>query len=73
MIVEALRTELQMRRPFRLRTTDGMTVTVPGPDLALLSPTGKTLIVFHEGESYQVLDVRLISAIEASGPKADGN
>ena len=72
MTAEAIRTELKMGRPFRLRTADGKTVAVSRPDLALLSPGGNTLIVFHKGETYEVLSVQLISAIEALSPKADG-
>ena len=73
MTAEAIRNQLQMGRPFRLRTADGQTVSVPDPDFALLSRTGRTLIVFLEGESYEVLDVQLISAIEAAGSKSGGD
>ena len=73
MTAEAIRNQLQMGRPFRLRTADGKTVSVPRPDFALLSPTGRTLIVFHKGDSYEVLSVQLISSIEGSGPKGNGN
>lgn len=72
MTAEAIRKQLQLGRPFRLRTADGKTVFVPQPDFALLSPGGKTLIVFHKGESYEVLSVQLIAAIEVVGQKPDG-
>ena len=37
MTADAIRTELRMRRPFRLRTADGMTVSVPPNDLRIAS------------------------------------
>ena len=69
MTAEAIRTELQAHRSFRLRTSDGKVVDVPHPDFATLSPSGRTLIVFNKDDSYEVLDVLLISAIEAPGTK----
>lgn len=73
MTAEAIRNQLQLGRPFRLRTADGKTVSVPRPGFALLSPGGKTLILFHKGESYEVLSVQLIAAIEVAGQKAGGD
>jgi len=64
---EAIRTELWTHRPFRLRTAEGISVLVRHPDYAMLSPSGRTLIVFREDDSYAVLAVPLISAIEAAG------
>jgi hypothetical protein len=69
MTAQAIRAELQANRPFRLRTADGKVVNVPHPDFAILSPTGRTLIVFQPDDTYEVLDVLLISAVEATGPK----
>lgn len=67
MTAEALRTELKAHHPFRVQTADGKIVEVPHPDFATLSPSGRTLIVFNQDDSYEVLDVLLISALEASG------
>src|SRR2546423_13073478 len=71
MTAEAIRTELRAHRPFRVRTADGKLVSVPHADFATLSPSGRTLIIFKEDDSYEVLDVLLISAIEASGPQKE--
>jgi hypothetical protein len=71
MTAEAIRTELRANRPFRLRTADGKVVDVPHPDFATLSPSGRTLIVFNKDDSYEVLDVLLVAAIEASKEKKD--
>jgi hypothetical protein len=69
MTAEAIRTELQAGRPFRLRTADGKIVAVSHSEFAILSPTGRTLIVFNTDDTYEVLDVLLISALESSRPQ----
>jgi hypothetical protein len=66
MTAEAIRTELSSHRPFRLRTADGKVIPVPHADFATLSPSGRKLIVFNSDDSYEVLDVLLISAIETN-------
>lgn len=68
MTAEAIRTELQAGRSFRLRTADGKIVEVSHSEFAILSPTGGTLIVFNRDDTYEVLDVLLISALEGSRP-----
>jgi hypothetical protein len=56
---------------FRVRLTDGSTVTVLSRDHAALSPTGRTLAVFiGKSDRMKVLDVPLITAIESKDPEA---
>jgi len=59
--------------PFKVRTADGKTVSVPHPDFAAISPSGRFLYVYYDDDSSETLDVFLISAVEV-GPapqKAD--
>ncbi len=53
-------------KPFTLRLTDGRSCPVPARDFANLSPHGRTLVVFTEGDGVRLLDVALIVEIEAS-------
>lgn len=54
-------------RPFTVRLTDGRSCPIPARDFASLSPNGRTLVVFtHEGNGVRLLDVALITEIEAS-------
>jgi hypothetical protein len=68
MTAEAIRAAQRAHHPFRLRTADGKTLEVPHPDFATLSPTGRTLIVFNPDDTYEVLDVLLITSIESIRP-----
>jgi hypothetical protein len=70
MTAEAIRAALRAHLPFRLRTADGKTIEVPHPDFATLSPMGRTLIVFNPDDTYEVLDVLRITALESIRPAA---
>lgn len=65
MTADAIRKALHSNQPFRLRTSDGKVVDVPHQDYAALSASGRLLVVMA-GETWEVLDVFLISAIEMS-------
>jgi hypothetical protein len=66
MTTEQLRSTLQQRpfRPFTIRMADGRTFDVPHPDFAAQSPTGRTVIVFHDDDSYNLLDLLLMTELE---------
>ena len=51
-------------KPFSLRLTGGKLVPVPHPDFAVLSPGGRTAVIMSEGESFAILDLALVTAIE---------
>jgi len=60
----AIRTALHSNRPFKVRTADGKTIDVPHQDFAALSKSGRTLVVMTPDDTWEVLDVFLISALE---------
>jgi len=51
-------------RPFTIRMADGRAFDVAHPDFVARSPSGRTVIVFGEGDSYSVLDLLLMSELE---------
>jgi hypothetical protein len=60
-------------RPFTVRLTDGRPCLVPARDFAHLAPNGRTLVVFTAGgDGVRVLDVALITEIEAPEVKPGG-
>jgi hypothetical protein len=53
-------------KPFSLRLTDGSLIPVPHQEFIAVSPGGRTVVVFTEGEKFSMLDVGLITAIESA-------
>jgi hypothetical protein len=47
-------------RPFRLFTTDGTAIPVWHPEFAFLSPDGRTLHLYQQDYTYDMLDIALL-------------
>ena len=69
-------------RPFTLHLADGRSLRVPHNELLSHSPSGRTVIVFDAGESFNIVDLLLVTRLEvhadnghpaASDKGADGN
>lgn len=58
-------------RPFTIRLADGRAVAVPHQEYALLSPTGRTLIVYQNDDSFQILDLMLATGVEMNGKRRE--
>ena len=56
-------------RPFTVHLADGRAVAVPHQEYALLSPTGRTLIVYQDDDSFQILDLMLATGVEVNGKR----
>ena len=56
-------------RPFKVYLADGRKVAIRHQDYALLSPTGRTLIVYQDDDSFQVLDLMLATGVEVNGSR----
>jgi hypothetical protein len=56
-------------RPFTVHLADGRAVAIPHQEYALLSPTGRTLIVYHDDDSFQVLDLMLATGVQVNGKR----
>jgi hypothetical protein len=50
--------------PFLLHVADGRTVAVSHPEQAALHPQGRTMIVDQPDESWQLVDLLLVTGIE---------
>jgi len=49
---------------FRVHMADGRSIDVPHPAFMHLSPTGRRLIVDHSDDSFEVIDVLLVTSVE---------
>ena len=50
--------------PFRVHMANGRSVDVPHPDFMHLSPSGRRLFVDHADDSFEIIDVPLITSLE---------
>lgn len=73
MTVEQLRNvhRAQPFRPFTIHMGDGRAFLVRHPDFLSHSPSGRTVIVHQDDESFSVLDLLLVTELEvhASQPR----
>jgi hypothetical protein len=51
-------------KPFTIRMADGRSFLVKHPDFISRSPSGRTVIVHNDDDSYNVLDVLLMTELE---------
>jgi hypothetical protein len=60
-------------RPFTIRVADGRSFLVRHPEFLSHSPSGRTMIVHHDDDSYSVLDLLLVTELEVhSSSKQSG-
>lgn len=59
-------------RPFTIRMVDGLAFTVTHPDFVMVSPTGRTAILFEPDDSYRVVDLMLMNELEVPANKNAG-
>ena len=66
MTVEQLKSvqHAQPFRPFTIHTGDGRSFFVKHPDFLSRSPSGRTIIVHADDESFSILDMLLITELE---------
>jgi hypothetical protein len=50
--------------PFRVHRANGKSVDVPHPDFMHLSPTGRRLIVDRPDDTFEIIDVLLVTSLE---------
>lgn len=50
-------------RPFVLRTTGGRDLNVAHPELLILSPNGRTLVLFGNDDQMDIVDVLMVESI----------
>jgi len=67
--IEQLRSTHQANpfRPFTIRLADGRSLHVQHCDFLSYSPSGRTLIVYHEDESFSIVELLLVTELEIIG------
>jgi hypothetical protein len=51
-------------RPFVLHLADGREITVRSPEFMASSPSGRTIIVYQPDDSFNIIDLLLVTDIE---------
>jgi hypothetical protein len=66
MTIEQLRNvhQAQPFRPFHLHLADGRVLPVPHQEFLSHSPSSRTVIVYGEGDAFEIVDLLLVTAIE---------
>ena len=57
-------------RAFRIHVADGGHVDVPHPDFLAHTPTGRTVVVTKLDETFEVIDLLLVSRLEVLNGRA---
>jgi hypothetical protein len=74
MTSEQLKATLKQQpfQPFTIRMVDGRAFTVAHPEWVMVSPTGRTAILFKPDDSYSVVDLMLMNELEVPAAKNAG-
>jgi hypothetical protein len=66
MTIEQLRQMHQARpfRPFRIHMADGRHLDVAHPEFLAHTPTGRTVMIARPDESFEVIDLLLVTSLE---------
>jgi len=72
MTVEQMRTALQARpfRPFIIHLADGRQIPVRHNEFAIMSPSGRTIIVYQPDDSSNIIDLLLVTDLELTADTA---
>jgi hypothetical protein len=57
-------------RPFIMHLADGRSVPVRHREFALPSPSGRTVIVYQPDDSFEIIDLLLVTSLSVNGEKA---
>ena len=58
-------------RPFMIHLADGTRYHIPHRDFLSHSPAGRTVIVYHEDDSFSILDLLLITELKVANGKSE--
>lgn len=59
-------------RPFTMHLADGRQVSVPHRGFLSHSPSGRTVIVYGAGESFDVIDLLLVTSLHVQEANGSG-
>jgi hypothetical protein len=60
-------------RPFKIRLADGRELFVPHRDFVSQSPGGRTILVYHNDDSWSAVDLYLVTELEVLAPTDSGS
>ena len=74
MMVEQLKDVINAQpfRPFTIHMGDGRTFLVKHQDFISRSPSGRTVIVYGDNDSFSILDLLLVTELEVHPPANPG-
>jgi len=72
MTTEQLRTAHRTMpfRPFTIRMADGRQFSIAHPDFLSMSPSGRTVVVYHPDDSASIVDLLLMTELELAPPSS---
>ena len=72
MTITEFRTLLQAEpfREFTINLADGRSIPVKHREFALPSPSGRTLIVYQPDDSFDIIDLLLVTSLSVNGEKS---
>ncbi len=72
MTIEQLRNlyNAQPFRPFIIHLADGRSIPVRHRDFIMPAPSGRTVIVYQPDDSFNVIDLLLVTDLEVGSPAA---
>jgi hypothetical protein len=56
-------------RPFVIHLADGRSIPVKHREFALPSPSGRTVIVYQPDDSFEIVDLLLVTSLSVNGEK----
>jgi hypothetical protein len=66
MTIEQVRRMYQARpfRSFRIHLADGKSIPVVSPEFLAFSPSGRTVVIFHGNDDFDIVDLLLVTRLE---------
>lgn len=62
--------QAQPFQPFTIRMADGNSYHVPHREFLSISPSGRTIIVYHDDDSASIIDLLLVTELKADASPA---
>jgi hypothetical protein len=59
--------------PFVLHLADSREIPVPHRDFILISPSGRTVVVTHDDNTFEVIDLLLVTSVATTNGKTRQN
>ena len=56
--------------PFTLHLADGRKIPVQHVEFAIIAPSGRTVLVYQPDDSYDVIDLMLVTSLRVNGKRA---